>query len=194
MSTTFTSTLQSLHTLADKQKNVTIGHILDAFGHRSYGPFFVVPTSLELTPIGSIPGVPTLMATLIVLFGLQIVWGRQHIWLPQALLRRKVSSAKLQNAVGSMHKPAGWLDTIFHGRLTRLTRGPFVRIAALLCVALALTVPPLEVFPFATSIPILVILLFGLALLLRDGLLMLATFALTFGAAYFILNVSGLIS
>lgn len=164
--------------------------ILDSLGHRSYGPFFVVPTSLELTPIGSIPGVPTFMATLILLFGLQIVLGRRHIWLPQVLLRQSVTSGKLHSAISSARPVASKIDIIFHGRLKRLTQGPFVRVAALMCVLLALAVPPLEVIPFATSIPIGVILLFGLALLLKDGLLMLATFALTGGAAYFILNVA----
>lgn len=45
-------------------------------------------------------------------------------------------------------------------------------MAAGLCILLALTVPPLELLPFATTAPMAAIAAFGLALLVRDGLLM----------------------
>lgn len=77
---------------------------------------------------------------------------------------------------------ARFLDEWFHGRLPRLTHGPFVRIAAALCIILALSVPPLELLPFATTAPMAAIAAFGLALLVRDGLLMLIATILS-GAA-----------
>ena len=43
-------------------------------------------------------------------------------------------------------------------------------------------VPPLELVPFASSAPMLAIAAFGLALMVRDGLLMLAAFTLSLGA------------
>ena len=46
-------------------------------------------------------------------------------------------------------------------------------------VALCCTVPPLELIPFASSAPMLAIAAFGLAILVRDGLLMLVALALS---------------
>ena len=43
---------------------------------------------------------------------------------------------------------------------------------------LALTVPPLELLPFASSAPMAAIAMFGLALLVHDGALMIAAWLL----------------
>src|SRR5690606_36946996 len=56
------------------------------------------------------------------------------------------------------------------------------RIAAAICILLALTVPPLELVPFATTAPMGAIAAFGLALFVRDGLLMIIAAALSGGA------------
>ena len=53
------------------------------------------------------------------------------------------------------------------------------RRAAAVVVALCCTVPPLELIPFASSAPMLAIAAFGLAILVRDGLLMLVALALS---------------
>ena len=57
-----------------------------------------------------------------------------------------------------------------------------MRIAGAVVIALAATVPPLELLPFASSAPMLAIAAFGLALLVRDGLLMLIACALSVAA------------
>jgi len=57
-----------------------------------------------------------------------------------------------------------------------------VKLAAVMILALCATVPPLEFLPFASSAPMLAIASFGLALLVRDGLLMLIASVLSGGA------------
>jgi hypothetical protein len=53
------------------------------------------------------------------------------------------------------------------------------KVAALICILLACTVPPLELLPFATTAPMAAIAAFGLALMVRDGVLMLVAMALS---------------
>jgi hypothetical protein len=53
-----------------------------------------------------------------------------------------------------------------------LTTKPFVRVAAAITILLTLAVPPLELLPFASTGPMLAIATLGLALLVRDGMLM----------------------
>ncbi len=159
---------------ARQRDEVSVDDIVKALGDRSYGPFLIVPALLELSPIGGVPGVPTVLATIIILFAGQMVFGREHFWMPQLLSERSVSANRLKKATQKMRPLVGWLDRWFHGRLPMLTTGPFIRIAAVACIILALTVPPLELIPFASSAPMAAIAMFGLALLVRDGALMIA--------------------
>lgn len=164
--------VQRLREVAAQHQRVSIDDMVEAFGARSYGPFLIVPALLEITPIGAVPGVPTFLAALIVLFALQIVGGRRRFWIPSWLSKRSVSAERLCGAMDKMEPVARWMDRWFGSRWRALTRGPFVRLAALGCIALACTVPMAELVPFLSSGPMLAIALFGLALLVRDGLLM----------------------
>lgn len=161
---------------------VRVGDMVGAFGTRSYGPFLIVPALLEISPIGAVPGVPTVLATMVVLFAAQMLFGAKRLWVPGFVERAGFSARRLERGVQKLRPVACRIDRWFHGRLRRLTTGPFMRVAAAGCIALAITVPLLEVVPFASSIPMAAIALFGLALLVGDGLLMLGACALALGA------------
>ncbi len=161
---------------------VRVGDMVGAFGTRSYGPFLIVPALLEISPIGAVPGVPTVLATMVVLFAAQMLFGAKRLWVPGFVEREGFSARRLERGVQKLRPVACRIDRWFHGRLRRLTTGPFMRVAAAGCIALAITVPLLEVVPFASSIPMAAIALFGLALLVGDGLLMLGACALALGA------------
>lgn len=174
--------LDSLSELAERQDRVSIGDVVERLGHRSYGPFLLVPALIELSPLGGIPGLPTFLALIIVLSAVQMLVGRKHLWLPGFIERRAVSGKKLHKATDKLRGVARFLDRWFHGRLSVLTGGPIPRLAAALVIVLACTVPPLELVPFASSAPMIAIAAFGLALLVRDGLLMLIASLLALGA------------
>lgn len=166
--------LDCFEELAGEGERVKISDMVDAVGTRSYGPFLVVPAVVELSPLGGVPGVPTALAAIVILFAAQMLWGRRRLWIPQWIARRGLSAGRLTKMVKAMRPMAERLDRWFHGRLRVLTSGMGLRVAAVACIGLALTVPPLELFPFASSAPMGAILLIGLALLVRDGVLMIA--------------------
>ena len=174
--------LDRLEKLAGDERDVSVEDVKRAIGGRSYGAFLMVPALVELTPIGSIPGVPTFLATIIVIFAAQLLWGREHFWLPAWIGRRSVSSSKLQTSARKLRPVARRLDRWFHGRLQRFTTPTFIKLAAATCIGLCLTVPPLELIPFASSAPMGAIALLGLALLVRDGALMIAALAFSVAA------------
>lgn len=175
--------LDKIEELANKEGQVCLGHLVEALGSRSYGPFLLVPALIDISPVGSIPGLPTVLGLVIIIVAAQMLFGRRHLWLPGFLARRSISAAKAFKSTARLRRMAGWLDRTFHGRLPTLTKGPFVRVAAGLCILLALTVPPLEILPFATTAPMAAIAAFGLALLVRDGLLMIIATVLAVAAA-----------
>ncbi|GHC77958.1 exopolysaccharide biosynthesis protein [Limoniibacter endophyticus] len=168
---------------------VSVGLMLDCLGERSFGPFLLVPALIEISPIGGIPGLPTTLAFIILAFSAQMLLRAEHFWLPQFLMRRKMSGGKLRSGLSKLRPVARLLDRWFHGRLRIMVRGPFIAAAALCCMVLCLTVPPLEFFPFASTIPMLVIAMFGLAIMVRDGLLMLVAFCSFAGSAIFVTNL-----
>ncbi len=175
--------LDRLDQLAGDDGHPSVGGAVEAMGDRGWGPLLFVPALIEISPIGGIPGVPTLLALVIAIFAVQIVLGRDCMWLPGFLASRSVTDERLRGAVQFLRPAARRLDRWFPGRLPRLTTDRVQRIAAGVCVALCATVPPLEVLPFASTAPMAAIAAFGLAMTLRDGLLMALGFALSLGAA-----------
>ena len=174
--------LDCLDTLAEENDSVSVGQVLDAFGSRTFGPAIIVPALLELTPVGAIPGVPTFLAVVIALIAVQKLFGSEHVWFPKIISNRCVASEKLARGSEKLRPLAGFMDRHFHRRLKVLTRPPFSRIAAGVIVLLCVSVPFLEVLPFASSVPMLAIAGFGLAVLARDGVLMAGALLVSIGA------------
>lgn len=170
--------LDRLHATAEEEGTISIDDMVRALGDRGWGPFLFVPAIIEISPIGGIPGVPTLLALVIGIFAVQIAWGRETMWLPRFLGRRSVSSERMRKSLEKVRPVGKWLDRWFHGRLPQLTSDKATRLAAIVVLLLCLTVPILEFIPFASTAPMAAIALFGLALMLCDGLLMALGFAL----------------
>ena len=167
--------LGELDELAANHDEVRVADVLDDFGARSFGPFIMIPAVLEITPVGGIPGVPTVLALFIALIAVQLLIGRDHVWMPQFIQRRAVGSKKLHKAVGKLKGMANFLDRHSKGRLEGLTKGTAIKLVAAVIIALCCTVPPLEFLPFASTIPMLAIAVLGLALTVRDGALLLGS-------------------
>lgn len=177
MSQDLTAILDELADLARGEDDVSIDDVLGRIGPRGHGATLLLPGLLGITPIGAIPGVPTLLGVLVALLSLQVVIGRDRPWVPGLLGRRAVTDERLEAAVRRLRGPARWIDARFGRRLPAFTGSLVVRAAALHCLALACLLPPLEVVPFGALVPFGAIALLGLALTLLDGVLMLAAFA-----------------
>lgn len=164
---------QTLEDLAAEQDTVQVGTVVESFGSRGHGPFLIIPALIEMTPLGGIPGVPTALAVIVLLFSLQILIGRKHLWLPAFARNLSMGSDKVIKGLDKVEPVVQKLDSWFSGeRLRVLTYPPYTNVAAAVCIILTLSVPALELLPFASTAPMLAIALFGLAMLIHDGLLM----------------------
>lgn len=165
---------------------VQVGDLVDALDERGYGPALAILPLIELTPIGGIPGFPTALALTLALITLRLLMGYDHFWVPEWLRRRRLDSHKVIKSMEWLKPVSLRIDAKLHKRLSPLAGAAGRRAACIVILCLLLTVPPLELIPFATSGPMIVIALFGLGLLFRDGLLMLIGFvgaALALGGA-----------
>lgn len=171
-----TDVVEELGMASEGGDTVEVGHLIDALDHRGYGPALAVLPLIELTPLGGIPGFPTLLALTLAIFTLRLLMGFEHFWAPRWLRRRELSSDRVITSVNWLKPLSRRIDATPHQRLSRFAGRTGRRAACLVILGLLLTVPPLELVPFATSAPMIVISIFGLGLLYRDGLLMLLGF------------------
>ncbi|WP_417837258.1 exopolysaccharide biosynthesis protein [Thalassospira tepidiphila] len=174
---------------AEGDRHVSVGDIVAELGQRSQGPFLLVPALIGVSPIGGIPFAPTFLAALVAVFSLQIIIGRTHLWLPDVLAAREIGGDKVRAGLEKIDPVAKRMDRWFGGRFESLISGGAVRIAALMCLILSLSMPMFELVPFAAIAPMSAIAAFGLAILVSDGLLMLAAIAMTLGTVILMFQI-----
>jgi len=168
--------VDGLEELADSEDEICVGDVLDKFGSQSFAPIMLVLALTELSPVGAIPGVPSFLAVCIALVAVQLLFGNEHIWVPSWIENRSASAGKIEKGTSKIRGIADWLDSIATDRLTFLTRGPAVQVAAAIILLLCVSVVPLEVLPWASAAPMLAIAVISLALMVRDGLAMLIAY------------------
>lgn len=167
-------------------ETVTVGELLKAVGRRAYGPVLLVLGFIAVSPLTIIPGSNWVIATLTFIFAFQILIGRRTPWLPKSALEFRFKRELLVQGVKAGAKYAHMIDALVKPRLTILTAPPFVQLVAVICLMAAVITYPLGLVPFGPLLPSLTILLLGLALTARDGVVVILA-AMNFGAAMYIL-------
>lgn len=184
--------LDRIDDAASEHTQVTLESVMEHVGRRSFGPLLLVAGIIVLAPlIGDIPGVPTLMALVVALIAIQLLLRRDYFWLPEFLLNRSASQHKLQKSVSAMRKPARFIDKLLKPRLSYLTEGAAVQVIAVAALCIALSMPPMELIPFSANLAGAALTAYGLALIARDGVLV--VIALLFSAGIVWLGVKTLL-
>ncbi len=172
--------LDQLAGIARQEDAVSLRAITMRLGDRSFGPLLLLAGLVTLAPlIGDIPGVPTLMAAVVLVVAAQILIGRERIWLPRWLLDRWVPAAKVERAVAWLRRPARTVDRLLKPRLTPLAGSAGRRAIAVACIAIAALMPPMEFVPFSANGAGIALSAFGLGMIARDGLVTAAAFSVT---------------
>lgn len=185
--TTLEELLDSLRRAGADRDQVSIGRILEVVGRRSFGPILLFAGLITFAPlIGDIPGVPTIVGLLVLLVAVQLLFHRDHVWLPDWLLRRSASKDKLEKAVQKSRRPARAIDKVVHPRLTNLTSGRSANMILTASILICAATPLMELVPFSANVAGAALIAFGLALIAHDGLLALFALACTAGAAVLI--------
>lgn len=161
--------------------NVSVGDVMDAFEDRSFGAVVTVIGLVAAMPvIGAIPGMSILTGLLILLIVGQYLIGRDHPWIPSTLEARSIERDKLLSGVKKVRPYAKWVDGYVYPRLEWLVRGSAQRyIIAAIIGFLALTMYPLAFVPWGVQAPATAIVLFGVAMMGRDGVFAAVGYALT---------------
>ncbi len=172
---------QMLDTLRDgvgDRETVSIKTMLEATGSRSFAPALLVAGLIMFSPLSGIPGLPTTAAILVLLIASQMLLRRDHFWLPNAIERRSLSRQKLETLLRWCYPVAGFIDRFLKPRLTLLTEGLGTVVIAIAGILVALSVPPMEIFPFLATTAGAVLIALALSLIARDGVFALAALGL----------------
>ncbi|SFB01950.1 Uncharacterized conserved protein [Poseidonocella pacifica] len=175
---------------ASCDKAVSVRDVMEEIGTRSFGPAILVPSLLLVSPISGIPGFPTIGAIFVVIIVAQALLGRDHLWLPDFLLRRCLPSDRMHQALDWLEKPAAFVDARSQSRLKFLTDGPARTLCLIVILLIALAWPPLELLPMVTSVGALAVALFALGLLARDGAFVLAGYCVVALAVFGVLQLT----
>lgn len=157
---------------------VSLGAMLHEIENRSFGSLLLLAGLITFVPI---TGESALMGVFVLLIAGQMLFHHRHFWLPRRLLRLSIKQDKLCRILNRLQPVARFADRLLRQRLTPLVRGAGVYMIAVVCTAVALIMPVMELVPFSAYGAAFVLSLFGLALIGRDGLLALIALLITCG-------------
>jgi len=170
------STRALLHALADGDpaQVLTLGGLLDQFQARAYGVFLLMSVLPAFVPLPL--GAGAVSGPLVSLIGLQLLAQMEHPWVPGFLSRRPLSRPGMVKFRDRTARLLGWLEKVSRPRMEAAIDHPAARtftglMLVLLGFLLALPLPATN-YPFG-----LVLLAYAIALIERDGRLMLIAWA-----------------
>ncbi|HEY3694538.1 exopolysaccharide biosynthesis protein [Phenylobacterium sp.] len=157
-------------------ERLSMQQALTALEDRSFGGVILLLTlvALCLPPgLSAVPGAP------LFLVGLQMLLGREHPWLPRFIRRRSFDRARAARVAAKARPIVARVERVLRPRLGSLIRPGHSRLVGLACVGLSVfMIVPLPLLHGTAGMGLLA---FAAGLLARDGLALLAGWALTVG-------------
>lgn len=150
---------------------VSVGELVDQLDLRAHGMLLLVLALPMCVP--NVPGISTIFGVLMLAPALQMVLGSRRLMLPRRVREWRVDCGALRNTFNLAISPLRRVEYLIKPRWSRLTRFPATILVGLqtLLMALVLILP----IPFANWPPGMTVAMTALALLQRDGILMLLT-------------------
>ena len=163
-------------TQGDPQEVLALDRLLYGLGRSAFGMFLFVSVLPGFVPIPGFAGVVS--GPLVALIGLQLIVGLRKPWVPAFIGRRGPRRSTMARFCDRITPAMARLEHLVRPRLRALTRSRLANAytgVLLICLGLLLALPlPMTNFVFAGTL-----LLFALALMERDGALMLVLWTLS---------------
>lgn len=152
-----------------RQDKFEFAEFWDVMEKRGFGPMLALPSFIACTPIGAIPGIPSLAGGTILLIALQILLGRRHPWLPQRVKQLNCDADQLRYIVEKVKPYAVRVDRFLVPRCFFMRQPVFRSFIALCCAGCGLVMIPLELIPFMGLIPVFAVLIMAIGMATDDG-------------------------
>lgn len=151
----------------DGPDRLTFTELAAQLHSRAWGGLLLIFAAINVLPLP--PGTSVFFAIPLMIVSAQMVFGRASPWFPRRIDRRGVKKSELQHLIDKMGRIEARVERIFKPRLPSLTGPNGARLIGLVCFLLSLVAAiPIPLFHIA---PAAAIVLFGVALIYRDGAL-----------------------
>lgn len=175
------SVLEQVAATLDGGASVDLKTVVEAFGNRSFGPIMILCGLCMMTPLGALPGIPPAFGVIVIVFALQLLFRRKTPWMPEILRKVRIPADKLLKVQKKVQPVLAKIDGVIRPRLKWAATGPMQVLISVFAIILSLTFFPLGMLPFGVVAPATIILLFGLGITARDGVLTLLGLGLSLG-------------
>lgn len=175
-------TLLSMFEHGDPEEQQPLGRILQGLQESAFGVFLFIAILPAFIPVPGIGG--AVSGPLVLLIGLQMMAGLSRPWVPGFIARRGPRRGTMHRFLGRIDRPLRRLDRMLKPRLSALVWPLPARVFTgllLVMTGVLLSLPiPLTNYLFGFQL-----LLFALALIERDGALMLFNWIAALAACLF---------
>jgi hypothetical protein len=153
------------------ESDIRVGDLVNDLEEHSILLMLLIIALFCAIPI-PIPGIHVILSLPLFYVTIQQMMGRRVIWLPHAILERKLPRAGfitvLERATPWFH----WLEKYVHPRMTNVTQGSWYRVMGAVCFFITcIIVIPL---PLTNIIPSIAIAVIALGMLCHDGVVTLS--------------------
>jgi hypothetical protein len=152
-------------------EKISVGELVDQLDSRAHGVLLLVLALPMCIP--NVPGISTIFGLLMMAPALQLVLGSRRLWLPQRVRGWAIDGAALRRTLGVATPTLKRIEYLIKPRWSPLTQFPVTILIGLqtLLMAVILILP----IPFANWPPGMTVAMTALALLQRDGVLIVLT-------------------
>ena len=152
----------------DAHGPISIAHMSNALGNRSFAPLLVLFAAFNLLPLP--PGASVILGIPLIIVSAQMAYGSKQAWLPAFLSKRSLSAEQFRRLMDRIIPRLIRLERLIRPRYWPFwrKRGDRVIGAVALFLAIVVTLP----IPLGNWLPAFATALLGLALSERDGILL----------------------
>lgn len=161
--------------------SISVQKMMSKLGRNSFAATIMIFALLAASPASAIPGLTALVGVTVSLLVIQMLLGRDCIWLPGFLSTREVSKQRLCQAIGWMRRPVRAAERALRPRMKFLLHRPWFYLPLCIMLSISAFMPVMEIVPTSGSIAGAVIAVFAAGLLMRDGALVIAAMVLSSG-------------
>jgi hypothetical protein len=169
--------LEDLFQNHKNDESLSFDHLIHVLGRRAFGisaVFFALPSAL---PLSAIPGFSFVFSLPIIFIAIQIILGRNALWLPKKLGRKQVNVNQIQTLIRKANPWLKRLEKILKPRLAQVSALGMQRVHGIFLLVLAILLS--SPIPLSNALFGILIVLLGLGLTENDGILILVTYVLT---------------
>jgi len=171
----------------DTSQDTTIGDLANSLGERAFGALmfiFAVPNAIPMPP-----GTSAILGLPLVILTWQVLAGRQTLWLPEVVRKRRISKEMLHTFVSKVTPIMAKLERVLKPRLGFIVSSDMAeRLIGLVAFPLALIL--FLPIPFGNIPPALAIACLALGLAERDGVAVVVGYVLSAASVAILAAVS----